>query len=60
MATRHVRAGKRVGLHEVCEDMFIERIKKMRALNCNPADIGIDNVVWRKFSSGSAHYATKF
>ena len=54
MATRQVRTNKRVKVHELCEDTFIERIRKMRALNCNPADIGIDNLVWRKFSSGTA------
>lgn len=60
MSSRHIRAGKKVKMYDVCVDTFIERIKKMRALNCSPSDIGIDNFVWKKLSSGIAHYVTKF
>lgn len=60
MGSRHIRAGKKVKMYDVCVDTFIERIKKMRALNCNPSDIGIDSFVWKKLSSGIAHYVTKF
>lgn len=60
MTSRSMRTGKKVKLYDVCLDTVIERVKKMRALNCNPADVGIDNYVWKKLSSGIAHYVTKF
>ena len=30
-------------------ETLIERFKKMRALNCNPYDVGVDGYVWKKF-----------
>ena len=60
MGSQHIRTGKKLKMQDVCVDTFIERIKKMRALNCNPSDIGIDSFVWKKLSSGIAHYVTKF
>ena len=60
MGSRSIRTGKKVKLYDTCMDTVIERIKKMRALNCNPADVGIDSYVWKKLSSGIAHYVTKF
>ncbi len=30
---------------------FIERIRKVRALNCSPADVGINMSILRKFDS---------
>lgn len=60
MGVRNIRTGKKVKLYDVCMDTVLERVKKMRALNCNPADVGMDNYVWKKLSSGIAHYVTKF
>jgi len=60
MAAKYIHREKKVKLYDVCVDTFIERIKKMRALNCSPSDIGIDSFVWRKLSSGIANYVTKF
>lgn len=60
MAPQHIRTEKKTKAYDVCVDMFIERIRKMRALNCNPSDVGIDSFVWKKLSSGRAHYVTKF
>lgn len=60
MDSRHIRTGKKVKMYDVCVDTFIERIRKMRALSCSPSDIGIDTFVWKKLSSGIAHYVTKF
>jgi hypothetical protein len=60
MSSRNIRIGKRVKLYDVCVDTVVERIKKMRALNCSPSDVGMDSYVWKKLSSGIAHYVTKF
>lgn len=60
MATRHIRTPKEERVQDICGDAFIERLRKMRALNCKPADIGIDNYVWKKLSFGVTHYVTKY
>lgn len=60
MNSRHTRTGKKEKIYDVCVDTFIERMKKMRALNCSPSDVGMDNYVWKKLSSGIANYVTKF
>lgn len=59
MGSRYIRTGKKTKLSDVCVDMFIERIRKMRALNCNPSDIGIDSFVWKRLSSTIAHCNAK-
>ncbi|OGW83117.1 MAG: hypothetical protein A2987_00095 [Omnitrophica bacterium RIFCSPLOWO2_01_FULL_45_10] len=43
-----------------CMDMFIERIKKIRALNCNPLDVGMDNFVLWKLISDRPNNSSKF
>lgn len=32
---------------------LIERFKKVRALNCNPADVGLDCYIWKMFFTNS-------
>ena len=49
MATRCMRALKKPKAYEVGIDTIIERLKKMRALNCNPSDVGMDGYVWKSF-----------
>ena len=49
MATRCMRSMKKVKTYEVGIDTIIERLKKMRALNCNPSDVGMDGYVWKSF-----------
>lgn len=60
MNSRNIRTGKKAKLYDSYVDTFIERMKKVRALNCNPSDVGIDSYVWKKLSSGIANYVTKF
>ncbi len=60
MTSRSIRTGKKTKLYDVCLDSMVERVKKMRALNCIPSDVGVDSYVWKKLSCGIANYVTKF
>ena len=51
MGTRCVRTLRKEKSYNVGIDTIIERLKKMRALNCNPSDVGLDGYVWKKFFS---------
>ncbi len=42
MNSRHEK-DKKTETYNSSVDMFIERLKKVRALNCSPSDVGIDN-----------------
>ncbi|MCM8761144.1 MAG: hypothetical protein NC938_03305 [Candidatus Omnitrophica bacterium] len=56
MPNRYARAGKKAKHQEVGIDTIIERLKKVRALNCNPSDVGLDSYVWKSFFfSNSRH-----
>ena len=46
------KCARRVNDDKQCEvgiDTLIERFRKMRALNCNPYDVGLDGIVWKRF-----------
>lgn len=50
MTTRtqhHIREHKK---GDVNIDTLIERLKKIRALNCDPHDVGMDEYVWKRFN----------
>ena len=47
-------------LYETSIDTFIERLKKARALNCNPSDIGMDEFVFKRTSNNRPVIVTKF
>jgi len=49
MSTKCARHIKNEKPCDVNIDTLIERLKKMRALNCSPYDVGLDDIVWRKF-----------
>ena len=49
MTNRCAKVGKKEKHYEVGIDTIIERLKKMRALNCNPSDVGLDGYVWKTF-----------
>lgn len=51
MGARCSRAVKKDKVCEASIDTLIERMKKIRALNCNPSDVGLDGYVWKKFFS---------
>jgi len=54
MSSRWSRAGKKAESMGANSATSIERLRKMRALNCSPSDIGIDSNVLRKFGSHKA------
>lgn len=60
MGARYIRFIKKEKVYDANIDALIERVKKMRALNCNPSDIGIDNYVWKRLSLNRSNVLTKF
>ncbi len=46
--------------YDIGIDSLIERLKKVRALNCNPVDVGMDNFIWRTILSEKTDSSTKF
>ncbi len=59
MGARYARSLKKDKQYNVGIDTIIERLKKMRALNCNPSDVGLDGYVWRRFFSSRSNVLTK-
>lgn len=59
MHNRCAKELKKEGSRIAGMDTFIERLKKARALNCNPSDIGIDSFICRQLSWDRAHSSTK-
>lgn len=51
MGSAYIRYNKREEHYNISIDTFIERLKKIRALNCSLADIGMDSYVWKKLFS---------
>lgn len=61
MPTRSARSTKKDKSYQVNIDTLIERFKKVRALNCNPADVGLDCYIWKTFfTNARANAITKF
>jgi hypothetical protein len=59
MHTKRVRTEKREGPADIGPETFIERLKKARALNCNPAYLGISTYICNKVFNRT-HASTKF
>lgn len=59
MVAHYIKYGKKTEPYNPQIDTFIERIKKIRALNCNPSDIGIDNFLLKKLISNKVNVFTK-
>ncbi|MCX5677719.1 MAG: hypothetical protein NTY76_01225 [Candidatus Omnitrophica bacterium] len=49
MPNRYVKSVKKGKDYQVSIDTLIERFKKVRALNCNPADVGLECYIWNMF-----------
>ena len=45
MGPQYLKGSRKLG---VSPANLVERLKKMRALNCSPSDIGMDNYVVKK------------
>jgi len=60
MGSKHTRLEKREELYNgVSIDTLIERLKKVRALNCNPSYIGMDNYLYKKLFASRSGLLTK-
>ena len=60
MSTRYRRVTKKIKLYNANMDVFIERLRKARALNSDSALFGIDSDVVKKFSFHRIELLTKF
>ena len=59
MSTRYRKVAKKVKLYNANMDVFIERLRKVRALNSDPAFFGIDTDMAKKFSFHRIEILTK-
>lgn len=57
--SRHRRNFKKVKLYPANMDIFIERLRKARALNTDPAILGLDSDSLKKFSFHRIELLTK-
>jgi hypothetical protein len=53
MPNRCIKSMKKDKNYQVGIDTLIERFKKVRALNCNPSDVGLDCYIWNMFFTNS-------
>lgn len=53
MSNRCAKNMKKDKNYQVSIDTMIERFKKVRALNCNPSDVGLDCFIWNAFFANS-------
>lgn len=50
MRPRYHRSAKKIKLYNATIDIFIERLRRIRALNSDPSFFGMDSEVLKKFS----------
>ena len=55
-----IRTCKRSEINLIDASTLIERLKKVRALNCDPSSVGIDSYVVKRISSNKLNILTKF
>jgi hypothetical protein len=60
MGARFLRMDKKKIIYPAGMDTLIERLKKMRALNCNPSDVGVDRYILKKMLFNKLNVLTKF
>ena len=60
MRSRQIVTKAKEEHHDLSIDSFIERLKKIRALNCNPIDVGMDNYLCKRLFSNRSSSVTKF
>ncbi|MCX5686022.1 MAG: hypothetical protein NTW09_00935 [Candidatus Omnitrophica bacterium] len=60
MIPRNARAVKRAGLCSADINTSLERLKKARAVGCDPSYIGIDDYICKKLFSIRTNLLTKF
>ncbi len=59
MSPRQMRVAKGARYYNTTMEIFIERIRKARALGCNLSYLGLDNQVSKKSSSNRISTLTK-
>jgi hypothetical protein len=60
LANRCVKTLRKEKCCETGADTTVERLKKIRALNCNPSDIGLDCYIWKSlFANARSNIVTK-
>ena len=59
MNPRYRRSIKKVKLYNASMDCFVERLRKVRALNSDPTFYGMDGDVLKKFSFHRVELLTK-
>ena len=60
MGSRYIKSNKKRKYENAYIDIFIERLKKVRALNCNPSLVGIDSYVLKGLHFNKLNVLTKF
>lgn len=50
MNSKSTKHNKAADVYYMSVDTFIERMKKINALNCNPCDIGINSYLWKSLT----------
>jgi hypothetical protein len=60
MESKYAKSDKKSGQCAVTIETLIERLKKMRALNCDPKDVGMDAYVWKQVSLNNTRAVTKY
>lgn len=60
MITRNTRLARRPEIFTTDLSTSLERLKKARAVGCNPSDIGIDNQICKKLFSIRTSLFAKF
>ncbi|MBI4974277.1 MAG: hypothetical protein HZA30_01370 [Candidatus Omnitrophica bacterium] len=60
MGTRYAKSNKKVEFYPTDIIDSIERLKKVRALNCSPSDIGMNSYVLKRLPFNKLSILTKF
>lgn len=59
MSPRYRRCNKKIKLYNANMDVFVERLRRVRALNSNPSFFGMDSEAVKKFSFHRVEILTK-
>ena len=60
MGSRYKEGDEKRKINNVNLNIFSERLKKIRALNCSPSDVGIDGYILKGLHFNKLSVLTKF
>lgn len=60
MNSRYAKSNKKVEAYPADIIDIIERLKKVRALNCSPSDVGIDSYILKRLPFNKLNVLTRF